>query len=88
VDTVTWYHIELDTHDVILAAGTPVETYLETGRRAAFDPAALVIVWPSASGTWQREAETVLPLVITGPVLTLVLARLVARAARVMPRAA
>lgn len=36
VDTVTYYHIELARHDILLAEGLPVESYLETGGRAAF----------------------------------------------------
>ncbi|HEX4368574.1 MAG TPA: Hint domain-containing protein [Rhodopila sp.] len=35
--SVTYYHIELESHDVVLAEGLPAETYLETGGRAAFE---------------------------------------------------
>jgi hypothetical protein len=35
-EMVTYYHIELDQHDVILAEGLPCETYLDNGTRAAF----------------------------------------------------
>ncbi len=31
----TYYHLELDRHDVILADGMPAETYLDTGNRGA-----------------------------------------------------
>ncbi len=31
VDEVTYYHVELATHDVILAEGLPCESYLDTG---------------------------------------------------------
>ena len=88
VDAVTWYHVELDSHDVILAEGAPVETYLETGDRAGFDRADGVIALPSARETRRREPETVLPLVITGPALTAARAHLAARAAAVTARAA
>jgi hypothetical protein len=37
VDEVTYYHVELATHDVILAEGLPCESYLDTGNRAAFE---------------------------------------------------
>ncbi len=30
---VTYYHIELDRHDIVLAEGMPVETYLDNGNR-------------------------------------------------------
>lgn len=35
--SVDYFHIELDRHDVVLAEGLPVESYLEDGNRAAFD---------------------------------------------------
>jgi len=34
---VTYWHIELATHDVVLAEGLEVETYLENGNRCDFD---------------------------------------------------
>ena len=36
VDQVTYYHVELPAHDVIIAEGLPCETYLDTGNRSAF----------------------------------------------------
>lgn len=33
---VTYWHVELDAHDVVLAEGLPAESYLDTGDRAAF----------------------------------------------------
>jgi len=36
VGTVTYYHVELRDHDVVLAEGLPVETFLDTGTRIAF----------------------------------------------------
>jgi autotransporter-associated beta strand protein len=33
---VTYYHVELETHDLLLAEGLPAESYLDTGNRAAF----------------------------------------------------
>lgn len=37
VDAVTYYHLELPRHDVLLADGLPAESYLETGGRSAFE---------------------------------------------------
>ena len=34
--SVTYFHVELDLHDVILAEGLPAESYLDTGNRAHF----------------------------------------------------
>lgn len=36
---ITYYHIQLDTHDVVLAEGLPCETLLETDDLSAFDNA-------------------------------------------------
>jgi len=59
-DNISYYHIELPRHDVVLAENMPAETYLETGGRRAFengggamqlhpdfepDPARVGMVW-------------------------------------------
>ncbi len=36
-DEVTYSHVELGRHDVVLAEGVLCETYLDTGNRPAFD---------------------------------------------------
>ena len=35
-DAVTYWHVELASHDILLAEGLPAESYLDTGNRAAF----------------------------------------------------
>ena len=35
--TFTYFHIELDSHDLILAEGIPAETFLDDADRRAFD---------------------------------------------------
>jgi len=37
VASVTYWHVELAAHDVLLAEGLPTESYLDTGNRGAFD---------------------------------------------------
>jgi len=37
---MTYHHIELERHDIILAEGVPVETYLDCGNRHMFEGAA------------------------------------------------
>lgn len=37
VDAVTYWHVELETHDILLAEGLPCESYLDTGNRGAFE---------------------------------------------------
>ena len=42
LDTIEYWHVELDAHDVLLAEGLPAESYLDTGNRDGFDDARLV----------------------------------------------
>ena len=37
---MTYWHVELDRHDAVLAEGLACETYLDTGNRDAFENAA------------------------------------------------
>jgi hypothetical protein len=39
--SVTYFHIELETHDILLAEGAPAESYLDTGNRDMFENAGL-----------------------------------------------
>lgn len=61
--TVTYYHVELDRHDVPLSDGLPVESYLDTGNRAMFENAGVPLVLhpdPEA-GQAARVARSCLP---------------------------
>jgi hypothetical protein len=78
-DAVTYYHVELGEHDVLLADGLPAESYLETGSRADFDNADGVIALHPEFGMRRWEAFGCAPLVVTGPKLDAVVARLRAR---------
>jgi autotransporter-associated beta strand protein len=44
VASITYWHVELAAHDVLLAEGLPCETYLDTGNRAAFANAGTVVL--------------------------------------------
>jgi hypothetical protein len=84
-DAVTYWHVELDTHDVVVAEGLACESYLDTGNRAAFDNAgATVQLFASftrnAASVWEQDACA--PLVRRGPILAAVRRRLAARASR------
>jgi hypothetical protein len=75
-EEVTYWHVELEHHDVLLAEGLPCETYLDTGNRSTFDngggPPQL---HPDFCGlAW--EALGCAPLVVTGPALEAVQRRL------------
>ena len=77
---VTYWHVELDVHDVVLAEGLPTESYLDTGDRAHFaNGGAVTTLHPSfASLAW--EAMGCAPLIVTGCVLERVRRRLQRRA--------
>jgi hypothetical protein len=75
---ITYWHVELDQHDIILAEGLPVESFLDTGGKAAFVGANVVALTPDfATRIW--EAEGCAPLRVTGPEVEAVRAQLVHR---------
>jgi hypothetical protein len=47
--TVTYYHVELDRHDIIVAEGAPSESYLDTGNRDLFANAEVTTLVPDMS---------------------------------------
>jgi hypothetical protein len=57
-ERVTYYHVELDAHDVLLAEGLAAESYLDVGNRGAFQNGGrTVMVHPDfARETWDGEA--------------------------------
>ncbi len=81
VPDVTYYHLELSSHDVILAEGLACESYLDTGNRAAFANAGpAVMLHPDfARAVWSRKACA--ELVLDGPRVAAVKRRLLAEAA-------
>ncbi len=75
----TYFHVELDRHDVILAEGLPAETYLDTGNRDSFENAGMFRrLHPDFTPkTWR---DTCLPLLMGGPALDAIKAAVAARA--------
>jgi T5SS/PEP-CTERM-associated repeat protein len=69
VDTVTYYHIELPSHDVVLAEGLPVESYLDTGQRSDFGDGGINVRLHPEFNVRAWEALGCAPLVVTGPAL-------------------
>jgi hypothetical protein len=67
---VSYFHVELETHDVLLAEGLPVESYLDTGNRDTFANAATVALHPrlerTAGNTLAWEAYGCAPLKVHG----------------------
>ena len=76
VDTVTYYHVELGEHDVLLAEGLPAESYLENGNRGAFDNADRPVSLHADFAGQRWEAFGCAPIVVTGAKLAAVAARL------------
>lgn len=64
VDLVRYFHVELASHDVILAENLPVETYIDTGNRAMFANTPLVRL--HADFAPHSVAETAFPIVLGG----------------------
>jgi hypothetical protein len=66
VDEVTYYHVQLPRHAVLLADGLAAESYLDTGDRLNFaNGGGPIALYPDfASRIW--DAEGCAPLVVTG----------------------
>ena len=81
VEAVTYWHVELERHALLLAEGLACESYLDTGNRGAFaNGGAVVALHPDfGRGAWDRLACA--PLVTGGAALARVRAGLLARAA-------
>jgi collagen type I/II/III/V/XI/XXIV/XXVII alpha len=79
MDEVTYYHIELGEHDVLLAEGMPAESYLENGDRAAFDNAGGLVSLHADFATQRWDAYGCAEMVVTGAKFDAVVARIRAR---------
>lgn len=80
VDSITYWHVELDRHDVLLAEGLAAESYLDTGDRAAFANGGTLAMLHPRFGSLTWDAEGCAPLIVTGPALERLRRRLRARA--------
>ena len=76
---VTYHHIELAEHDVVLAEGIPAETFLDSGNRPMFEGAAIQLHPDFAS---ERQNRACAPLALEGPALTKIRQNLLERALR------
>jgi hypothetical protein len=73
VDEVTYYHVELANHDIILANGLPVESYLSSGDRSDFgNGGGTMRLFPDfatrssdVAALWEAAGRA--PLMIRGP---------------------
>jgi autotransporter passenger strand-loop-strand repeat protein len=77
VESVEYFHLELDTHDVILAEGAPAETFVDDDSRAMFHNAAdYDRLYPEAL---RQDARYCAPRVEDGAMLEAIRRRLAAR---------
>lgn len=71
-EAITYWHVELARHDVLLAEGLPAESYFDCGNRAAF-------VGSSLAAPHAPEARRCARLVVDGPDLARLRRRLQSR---------
>ena len=78
---IIYWHVELERHAVLLAENLPAESYLDLGNRGWFDgePGARPLHPDVAARIW--DARACAPLLLDGPRLHALRARLLARAA-------
>jgi hypothetical protein len=74
---ITYWHVELDSHDIVFANGLRAESYLAMGNRGAFEGESLAAF---AEGRDKTHADFCCPVLTEGPVLEFVRQRLLARA--------
>jgi len=88
VNDVTYYHVALAEHDVLLAESLPAESYLDLGDRANFaNGGGSIVLHPDLSARiW--EAMGCAPLIVTGPELNAARRRVSAAAAALERQAA
>ena len=85
VAEVTYWHVELPRHDLLLAEGLACESYLDTGNRASFENGGTVTRLHAdfAADRFARHVwatQSCAPLVLDGPVREAAHGRLCARA--------
>jgi hypothetical protein len=76
---VTYWHVELESHDILLAEGLPAESFLDTGVRAGFENGAEYMVLHPDFAPLTLD-DFCRPLVQEGPIVDAVRTQLNARA--------
>ncbi len=68
VETVSYFHVELESHDVLLAEGLPAESFLDCGSRSGFSncegfvelhPTFKPLNWDDACAPFMQDGEEV-----------------------------
>ena len=83
VDSVTYWHVELDSHDILIAEGQPTESYLNMANRNFFANGSVIDIkaLPDADVAARTHADFCRPFHAEGPVVAFVRERIQARAA-------
>ena len=66
---IEYFHVELDSHDVIFANGALAESWLDCGNRMQFDNAGLVVALHPDFATDAPAATACAPRIVDGPQL-------------------
>ena len=82
VDEITYWHVELDSHDVLFAENLPAESYLNMGNRTFFQDAEIVNLASGPDGDLSlvTHADFCRPFHVGGPVVEAVRDQLCSRA--------
>ncbi|GEP01803.1 Hint domain-containing protein [Methylobacterium haplocladii] len=84
VELVTYWHVELDNHDILVAEGQPSESYLDVGNRGFFVEGDVINLYsgPDGHAASRARADQCRPLHTEGAFVEVVRAQLRARAER------
>ena len=77
VDRVEYWHVELDSHDLLMAQGMPAESYIDVGNKTFFEAGSGVLDVPGLTLDGYCY-----PLILDEPTLAVLRARLLARATK------
>ena len=80
VESITYWHVELDSHDVLLAENLPAESYLDMGNRGFFAEADVVDLAAGPDAVARTTADFCRPFHVEGALVEVVRTRLTARA--------
>lgn len=82
VDRVTYWHVELEDHDILLAENMPAESYLDMSNRSFFADSDVVDLDASPDAQRVTHAEFCRPFHADGALVEVVRAQLASRAAQ------
>lgn len=82
VDSVEYWHLELDFHRAVLAEGLPTESYLDTGNRAGFEGSDRTNRYEKEDSTHIWKTRSFAPLRLSGPEVIKVREKLLSRLRR------